>query len=88
MAAQTLLIDNFRPLVVDGSIKFRAYRIAAAVADGDTATIVEFNTVIAALFIPATAAGAGMALSGNGNKTLTFKLTVGATNGLLLVWGF
>lgn len=86
--AQTLIIDSFRPLVVTGNIRLRVYRINAAVADADTAAIVEFNTVIGALFVPATAAGCGIALSGAGNRTLTFKLTAGVTNGLLFVWGF
>lgn len=90
MPALTLLIDNIRPIVAEGSIKERVYRISGAIANNDTVTIVEFNTVIFAT-LTAGSAGAtvpGLTLSGTGNRTITFKLSANVTDGLLLVKGF
>lgn len=86
MAALTITPVN--PIVVEGSIKARTYTISGAVADADTIAITEFNTVLDAYLVPATAAGVGLAFSGAGNRTLTVKATAGFTAGRLTVRGF
>jgi hypothetical protein len=88
MPAITTAIDNFRPLVADGSMKERCYRVTSAINTGDTFTVVEFNTVVYAFLIPSGAAAAtapNVTLSGVGNKTLTFNLSASLNVGTLLV---
>lgn len=85
MAALTLVPVN--PIAVIGNLRRRTYTIAGTIADGDTVVITEFSAVLDAAFTPATAAGAGIAFSGVGNRTLTFKMTASATAGRLVVVG-
>lgn len=88
MAALVLNILDSAPLVVAGSERKRVYSISGTVNTDDVATITEFSSVSHASFIPATAAGAGIAFSGAGDRTLTIKLTASCTGGRLIVWGF
>jgi phage gp45-like len=79
MAALTFVPQN--PINVCGNTRERVYTIATTVADADTFTVTEFTSVLHAVFVPATNVTGNVALSGTGNRTLTFKMSASATSG-------
>jgi hypothetical protein len=84
-AASVTALD---PIVVTGNIRLRTYNVTS-VADTNTFAVIEFSTVIGAWLQPEVALTSmpGIALSGAGNKTLTFAMSATITAGKLFILG-
>lgn len=85
----TLTLIPVEPIAVIGNLRRRTYSITSSINAGDTATIIEFSYVMTADFIGATPGDASVALSGVGNRTLTFNMLEVAdiTGGQLTITG-
>lgn len=87
MAAASLTAVD--PIVVSGNLRMRILTVTS-IADTNTYSAVEFSQVIGAWLQPEVAltSSPGVALSGTGNKTLTFAVSATITAGKLFIIGF
>lgn len=85
MAAATLTLVD--PVTVLGNVRERIYSIGS-IADTNTLTVTEFSQVLGAWIEPEVSGIThGIALSGNGNTTLTFAMSGTITAGKLFIRG-
>jgi len=77
------------PIAVIGNLRLRVLNVTS-VADTNTYVAVEFNTVLGAWLQPEVGmtSSPGIALSGTGNRTLTFAMSATITAGKLFILGF